>query len=443
MEPKQKKFPVIPVVVIVAVVVLGLGIATFVILAQNFFLSGKKVVFLAAYKTLLEDPYGEELAKLSELKFPEATVDIKVDADGTDIDGRLVYSMNEGQISVDSTVSTGGADVSGKFYLDDTKLEAHLPFLYDKIFYYDYRADNTGYIKDFLKENLNIDITLLNRVIGSSVSMMKKYEKYTGLVTEDVQKYVEKYEFEKVEEKSFTVNGEERKCGGYGTVITVDDMVDIVNIIYDDAELVFGDDLKNMEEAAELASNVAAGASVLSDGRNAALAEVKKAGDMALNCYIFESRLAAVTSEYTGGSLEVLFEGGDKRTSNMSVIIKSGSESYEITKKGSFSEGTESAMVSMKGFGSGNTNFSYTCNPEKGEFSVEYGSDVIEGTYSIGEDSISVNARDASSDMSFSITSGARISELTGASVDLGNMSYLDMLELALSVSGLLMGGLG
>ena len=114
-------------------------------------------------------------------------------------------------------------------------MQVEVPAISDHLFTYDYRNEKSGYLLEMVDQDTldAVDATLKAAYDNqNSDEFRKKMLKVYGGMNNNT------LEFSKVDEKDFTIDGTERSCKGYQTVVTKDN----VNHVIDGLETLYGED---------------------------------------------------------------------------------------------------------------------------------------------------------------------------------------------------------
>ena len=229
--------------VVAAVVVAG-GVGVFAAVKTGAFLSPSKKVLLAGAKTVSDmGSLGETLKDCVSLYSDEYTL-------------KMDFSMNEGDISMEGRSSKeqkqikGNLNISGAPSIDfladigADSVQVEVPTISDHLFTYDYRNEKSGYLLEMVDQDTldAVDATLKAAYDNQNSDEFRK---------KMLKVYADEYntlEFSKVDAKDFTIDGTERSCKGYQTVVTKEN----VNHVIDGLETLYGEDYQELMDALDL-----------------------------------------------------------------------------------------------------------------------------------------------------------------------------------------------
>ena len=126
-------------------------------------------------------------------------------------------------------VNVAGSDLlSGQIYVDEKQLAVAAPELLDKVFYVEF--DNI--VKNFKKSALfgmmgmtDEDFSMIEEAFESMEKLAEdedteKIVEFLLGFNDEIEKFKDKIEVEKIDAEEFEINGKDRKCDGYELVIT-------------------------------------------------------------------------------------------------------------------------------------------------------------------------------------------------------------------------------
>ena len=239
--PKKKGNKAAIIAGVAAAVVVAGGVGVFAAVKTGAFLSPSKKVLLAGAKTVSDmGSLGETLKDCVSLYSDEYTL-------------KMDLSMNEGDISMEGRCSKeqkqikGNLNISGAPSIDfladigADSVQVEVPAISDHLFTYDYRNEKSGYLLEMVDQDTldAVDATLKAAYDNQNSDEFRK---------KMLKVYADEYntlEFSKVDEKDFTIDGTERSCKGYQTVVTKDN----VNHVIDGLETLYGEDYQELMDA--------------------------------------------------------------------------------------------------------------------------------------------------------------------------------------------------
>lgn len=171
-KPKSK----VPVIVgAVAGVIVLVFLLVFGGIKSGLFLGKSGKVLLAANNTLKKMPhFVETLEPMLGLVEDEFTVEFSAKADGVKIGGSFINASKQKQVT--AKLEYGGESIEGLAGVDSDSLKFQVPDLSKKLFVYNYKKENTGYIVDLIGDEY---IDTLNSSLEQLVSGSKDTEQGT------------------------------------------------------------------------------------------------------------------------------------------------------------------------------------------------------------------------------------------------------------------------
>lgn len=412
-KPKKKLVPLIigiSIFLVVAVAVLG------VVVVSRFFSNDKNKVIVAIANTF-EAPEIWKAFNSNDIVTSDAyTIELGANIEGVILD--LDYLQTRELQALNGSIGAAGVEGKTDFYsvLDEEKLAAKLPFLDDKkLFVYYYRQENQGYLMDFLEESGIPSWTLNNYFIylhegAKAPSAQVDYKE----LAESILETYNELKFEKIDKRSFDIDGKQVSCSGYQLRLTrqrIEEMLDQIK----QAQGAMAASIQSLQDAVSY----------------------MEGEEVELRFYIHQKKLAAIQVTADGITEEIRFEGGARRTQNMSFYV----DGLKLLSVVGTTEGKkETTTLKIMGM-------------ELAHYSYDAGSGVIEAALSLEElygiENIYFNGTVSSDkerpgitnislkegeevillDGSILFSKGAEIEALQGEEFDLGNASVYDTME--------------
>lgn len=432
---KSKKGLVIGLSVGAAVIVIAAVVI--VLIVSGVFLSKPDKVLRAFGNTFEAPPLLEDLDTASIFQSGTYHTDVAFSTD--DFDLELTYNVTDSAKGLDAFVSISdgwfSAQIRGAAILDSEKLAVQIPTLGNNIYVYNYTQENTGYISEVFSEE---EIEYLNGQLKAMALSGAEEEELSAETAKIFLSEFRNLSFSDAPKRNFTVDGSERSCKGYQTVITRDN----VNHIIDQLEALYGD------EGSELlrpwlawfymgsASNLEG--FLQGSGEADYYEEMKKSfedmPDITATFYIYKNQIACVTLMAEGEEISVQFQGGDRPTQNMRIEL----DGEVITVTGYTDGETEYTSVVYDGEQIGFLNYNASTGKVEAGFADDYKDYSMDATITKTRDALTIIINDVKvGDLSLSqavdfdcvITweKGAEIVPFEGTAYDVGNMSEEDL----------------
>ena len=307
-------------------------------------------------------------------------------------------------------------------------MQVEVPAISDHLFTYDYRNEKSGYLLEMVDQDTldAVDATLKAAYDNQNSDEFRK---------KMLKVYADEYntlEFSKVDEKDFTIDGTERSCKGYQTVVTKDN----VNHVIDGLETLYGEDYQELMDALDLTA-----ADFVASMREA----VEELDDSTtLVFYLYKGQYAAIDIiPENDVSFEIQFLGGDRRTQNM-LILADGEKVIEV--QGSNEGSVETIMMTAEE----NDTVKFTYDSDSGDIAMEAKYDEesydFAGNLAVDKNRMVITIDDLgndSEDVSGSITweKGAQFEEVSGDVFDLGNATEEEWQDLLHEIFAAMLGG--
>ncbi len=330
------------------------------------------------------------------------------------------------ELSTNGSVTVDGVDIAYEFYMDESAAYFAMPDWLDEVFYYNYVEENDGYLIEGM-EYFGLEQDDVNSLLQSLFQTTDDSQELEKALREAHWENLQMLEFDKVDAEKFEVDGKDRKCKGYSTVITED----ILDEWLDRYEDIYSDYFDKLEDTATAYRSL--GISGMSDLFEDLEDEIEDMDDVELTFYLYKDRVAAV--EFAGDDLEGILEirGGAYPTENMYLKVEIDGDDHELELTGK-TNGTKEEQ-SLEADGDEVLNYSY--DAKSGDFSVEAidgsRSYVLEGTilFRSGElectfDTIELPYADLDVEMTLTLTDKADIHRIDADKDDLFDAGNAD-----------------
>lgn len=423
-KSNKKKMPVI--IGIGAVIAVALVVT--VLAVTGVFMGKHEKIALAVINTVKDDTVGNALFNAGMvLNSEELTAKVestgKISGANYNVNALLALDSSKGRIYSDGQIDAMGVKQSFGFLFDDSSVRFAFPDMTDSMYVYDYTKKNNGFIADTIESETNYGkIDDLNDIFQSINNIYKKSHKTAGKIEKEILKAVKKIRIEDIEPVEIEIDEKYKKCNGYEITITGRNIAEISRAASKVKEEEYGRDIDRLVTACENLGFDDIGSAM--DRYDDISDEAENISDIRIRVYLNGGKLAEIdfAGQYRDDSFKLEFNGGDTRTSNMT--LKAGI--VKIKKSSEISGGVETGTVSF-----GNSKFKYTYDKKSGRFSVKTGNDELEGVFKADGKSIAVKFESdyPQMDMDISISKGAKISKLRGREFDLGKADEDDLKE--------------
>lgn len=414
-EPKKKK-KLVPLIIAISVLLVVAVVAVVGVVASGLLSSDKNKVIAAVANTFEEPEIWKALNFNHIVTADTYTIELGANIEGVTFD--LDYLQTRERQALNGSIRAEDTDEEMDFYsvLNNDQLMAKLPFLDDeKLFVYHYRQENQGYLMDYLEES-----GLSQQMLNSYLIYMHEGSKAQGgdvdykELAESILDTYKELEFEKLDKRSFDIDGKQVSCNGYQLVLTKQMIEEMISQI-EQAGGSLAASIQNLQDAISY----------------------MESEEIELKFYIYDKKLAGLQVTADGSTEEIRFEGGVRRTQNMSFYV----DGLKILNVVGTTEGKKET-TSLKIMGMELAHFSYDADSGaiEAELSLNelYGIENISfsGTVSPDKDhpgisNISLKEGDEVIllDGSILFREGAEIEDLQGEEFDIGNASVYELME--------------
>ena len=397
----------------VAAGVVVVGAVVCVGMTSGAFLSDGNKVLLATANTFGEESHltGDLSNIVDIIGTGKYTLGVTADVEGVEIDGEFIDASSKKQLK--GTVDTGYLEVEVDAVLDSKQFAVKMPTVDDQVYVYKYTEENDGYLIDSLDEDVVDSFNELLTTVNSS----KEQDQLTEALKDAVLEEYKELKFKKVDKEEYEIDGKDRKCKGYETTITSDNMLDIL----DEVEEILEDEYDEALESVDIDLN-----DMFSDLRYS----FRNMPDIDVTFYIYKNKLACINVEVDGDDAELLFLGGETRTQNMKLKVE-GDTILEV--KGSTEDGVERTRLYVQDEEVCDVKYDY----KEGKFTVDAPDLYVNASIDASKNNVAITLKDLEVDDriigiegTISVKKGAKVTALKGEEFDLGNASESDFEEL-------------
>lgn len=275
----------------IAVVVIVLAVVVFAVFKSGLFLSkGSKVLNAAKNTVDIDSHLVDAVKKLSILRSDSYTVNYRMDIDEEDIDIDVEFAKSPQKEWMEGNISFDDQDFDFMAEITSSQLRAKFPDLDDRIFVYNYRENKK--VQSGFTINADSDVLDSDDILSLGTEIL-----------DVVRAEYHSLEFETVDKKEFKINGTNRKCKGYRTTITSNNVVDVLRDIKDVCE---------DEYEFDVLLDVIGYADLINEYRDMP--------DIEITFYLYKNRLACINLESDGEYVRVMFDGDGKKEQSVRVI---------------------------------------------------------------------------------------------------------------------------
>ncbi len=311
MEPKKsgKKWLWI-VLAVLAALAIGVG-AYFAVAANN----PKKAISDGLAKTFNDfGQLGNDLRVFTpdtdnmsvEIEASGKAEDIQIDINAFALRCDKKYQMGVTAKQVDKK------DLSVLAELNDSQLKMQLTPVFAQTFVYDYKNEKDGYLSELLDE-YDFSQKDVNKVLDALYNLDTEGD--SEKLAEDIKAKVDEFEFEKIDAKNFTVDGESRKCKGYSFEFSPKDAADFLKIF----RSYLKDSMKGYEDLFESVDLDMDDVFADLDDEIDSLKESDE-DPVEVKFYLYKGAFAAIQFvPDEGDTAEIRFLGGDFRLQNVEI----------------------------------------------------------------------------------------------------------------------------
>ncbi len=414
----KKSFGALKWVLGIAVPVVAVGVVVFAGIKSGLFLGKSGKVMMAVNNTFQDSTHlAEDLNFADILDSDKYTVEVS----GEMPEGSAAITYG---VSSDDKMLSGNLDISGMpemeflAMLDSEALRLSIPSLDDQVYAYYYQSENDGYLMSNVDQE---SIDAMNDALASLYSN-SDYEDMVNDLKDCVKDELKNLEFEKASAREYEVDGKDRSCKGYVTVITADNMINIVDAMED----LFADQYGAQYEL------------MMRENFDELRYELDAMSDIELTFYIYKNKLSAVNLYCEGSEIEWRFLGGDTRMQNMEIVAD-GETVMEV--RGSV-EGTEERT---RVFADDVEVLDLQYDYKSGDFKVNAGQlfsckgNIQSGKkeFSITLDRLEYAFLEADINGTVTVKKGVEKLDMDGEEFDIGNASLSDVEELGMKFYGL------
>lgn len=351
-EPQKSNKKNTKILIGVIIGVIAVIVIAFVIcIASGVFLSKNAKVIKAAANTFEPNELIKDLDASSQLEGGNYTVAVEMEGEayGENFELKASYQQNTAKKkhAVNGKFVYSGTSVDFHEYMDEEELLVSIPKLYPDTFGYYFNEEKDGYLAELLGDDF---FEAFDDLCTTSMNDMASSTKMAAEYTKILKDNYNALEFETVEKEVFKVDGKDRKCKGYTTTLTEENVgacLDELSEVYSEYNKNTVNDVKTMFEAvgleddelAELDNNIF----------DTLKEEIEDMPDLDVTFYIYKNRLAAVcvtgTDETGDMKLDIEFRGGTTPTQNTIITYTLNGDGGSIKILGKTEDSVEKTKI--------------------------------------------------------------------------------------------------
>lgn len=291
-------------IAVAAVAVVACGTVT--AFASGVFLPTSAKVAAASARTFTDAPaIVQDMNFTSVVASKEYTLGGEVSYEGQKVSGEVRYAEKKQQIAAFADVA-GASEISAYVTLDSDSLSFAAPDILDDTLVYYYTKKNDGAIVDLIGDDNIEQINELLKTASSGKKTSEEAEKYAKAIMDEYKSL----KYKKISAESFEVDGKSRKCKGFSTEITSDNINNILDAYMEYIEDTIPEELlkeMNWREVEEEMSYLQR--------------QIDRMDDLEIEFFLYKNKLACIRTEVEGEDLELQFHGGAYRMQNMELLV--------------------------------------------------------------------------------------------------------------------------
>ena len=341
--PAKKSNGAVKIVLGIVIALFAVIIITIVVCIKNgVFLSTPDKIALAAKNTFEPTQMMEDMnasAFIADGNYTLAFEGNASDADET-VEFKLSYQQDASKKcqALNGKVGVDGTNFDVHEYLDEEQLMVSIPKLYPDVFYYSLTENKDGYIREIVTAR---ELDAFDHLLSCYVNNLDVTDgistEYAKVLREDVNDLT----FENVPKRKFKVDGKVKKCKGYTTTVTEDDLnkwIDDMSAVYDEYNEDIAEDMSVLTSGDE--------SDPFDDMREA----VDGMYDMDVTFYLYKNRIVAIEAvNESDDSILVEFRGGDYAWQNTVLTCKNDyGETAVIKLLGKTEDSVEKMKLAME-----------------------------------------------------------------------------------------------
>ena len=430
MQSKKKGFlkstasKVVLAIAIIAVVACGAAALAF----SGVFASKSDKVLSAIKNTIADKGELTQAFEVEDiLASNEYTLGFSMEAEGAGMDFAYLAGKNGKQITGNVDIAYS-ASIDFAMNLTKDELQVQIPYISDKIFTYNYTGENNGYLMEEMGSEDEIESLnkMLEYFYNAKSGKQAGEEFYDALLDE-----YKTLEFEEVKGAKFEVDGKDRVCEGYETVITKENIQKLIDAYQESTsqELEELEDLMLELDPSYTAESYAETFEELKE-------ELEDMPDVTVIFYLYDKKLACVELQPEGyEAAQIQFLGGDRRAQNLRIVDENGYVVLEVVgEKDGSTEIMELFVDEMSVM-----NLEY--DSKSGDFSLYSDEVSLSGTIEADRNGLTITIDEFSDgydsyefEGSISLKKGAEFQELDGDKFDIGNASEDEVMDLVTEI---------
>jgi hypothetical protein len=351
------------------------------------------------------------------------TVGMDAEAGGMSLNVEYAVAKSGKQLSGNVDISNYGlSDFDFLAGLTSSEVKLQIPDLDDHVFVYNYKKDKDGYITTLFDDET---IAAIDQTCEALYSQ-KDQKNLAKKIGKAVLKEYHSLKFKKVDKEEFEVNDKDRKCKGYQTTVTADNLINVCDSVQEILEKEYKDTLEDADiDLDDIFDEIT---DELDDEME----------DVDLTFYIYRNKLACIQIEVEDEKVQILFKGGDDGMQNIDVkyFDEYTTKGETVMKlKGTVKGTTEKYSLAIGGADAGSLEYDYKSGDLVLSLGRYFGNISIDGNLQSSSKSVSLTIDDGILDgMNVSgtvyINKKASMQKFKGKEFDVGNAEEDDFEDL-------------
>lgn len=287
----------------------------------------KRILFKACANTFQMDELMTSIAQTNIGEDNKFKLEVRMDYEGMEIKAQRNADFLEKEEYITFEIADEDLELEAQMWLNNEDIELYIPKVYDKKFVYNYNETHEGYIFD-LAEALEVNLDDLDsslRMMFPDIDEMETSQISDEELATKILSIMNEMNIERMSSKKCRVNDKMRRCKGYKTVLTKEDIKELLDVY---------EEIYAVSSSSGTALFLGSKEGELTEQFDAMREDIKDMEDIDVSLYIYRDQIAEIILETEETTVDMEIFGGNKPLDNYLVAFDFDGETFTIEKEG-------------------------------------------------------------------------------------------------------------
>ena len=287
----------------------------------------KRILYKACANTFQMDELMTSIAQMNIGEDNKFKLEVQMDYEGMEIKAQRNADFSEKEEYITFEIVDEDLELEAQMWLNNEDVELYIPKVYDKKFIYNYNEKHEGYIFD-IAEALEVDLDDLDsslRMMFPDVDEMETSQISNEELATKILSIMNEIKLEGMSSKKCSVNNKMRRCKGYKTVLTKENIKELLDVY---------EEIYAVSCSSGTALFLGSREGELTEQFDAMRENINDMEDIDVSFYIYKDQIAEIIFETEEASIDMEIFGGNKPLDNYLIEFDTDGDTLTFEKEG-------------------------------------------------------------------------------------------------------------